>query len=108
MAARYVVINGRRVLDPRQTRAWRTLRDLVVREEPVCQLAFAEICTTLSTTADHIEPVAVRPELALVRANLRGACGPCNEARGHLPDSALRLGRDDVERPALDVFKVKR
>lgn len=75
--------------DPRQTRAWRTLRDRVVREEPVCQLQFAGICTGASTTADHIEPVSTRPDLALERSNCRGACGPCNDTRGSMPDALL-------------------
>lgn len=87
--------------DPRNTRAWRRLRDLVVIEEPTCRLRFPGICTTVSTTADHIIPVTVRPDLAMQRTNLRGACQPCNEARRTVPDEALRLD----ERPAaLSIF----
>jgi hypothetical protein len=41
-----------------------------------------------------------RPDLAMVRANLRGACGPCNNARKNTPASALR---DDTP-AALDFF----
>jgi hypothetical protein len=36
MPARRVTINGREQIDPRQTRAWRKLRDQVVAEEPTC------------------------------------------------------------------------
>lgn len=106
MPARRLIINGVEQIDPRHTRAWRRLRDQVVREEPLCQLRLPGICTSVSTTADHIVPVTERPELTLERSNLRGACGPCNHARRNLPDSALRLGAQDGEgqRPALDAF----
>jgi len=79
--SRRVVIHGIEQIDPRETRAWRRLRDLVVREEPNCQLQLPG-CTGASQTADHILPVIQRPDLALVRSNLRGACHPCNMARG--------------------------
>jgi 5-methylcytosine-specific restriction endonuclease McrA len=75
--------------DPRGTRAWRKLRDQVITEEPLCSLAIDGVCTLVSTTADHIVTFAEAPELAMVRSNLRGACRPCNRARGSLPDSAL-------------------
>jgi 5-methylcytosine-specific restriction endonuclease McrA len=104
MPARRVVINGVEQIDPRHTRAWRRLRDQVVREEPTCRLRFPGICTNLSTTADHIVPVTERPELALVRSNCRGSCTPCNEARRNVPDQALVLGGTDDEPPALSVF----
>lgn len=68
--------------DPRRTRAWRKLRDRVVREEPVCRLQYPGICTYWSQTADHIIPVSVRPDLGMHRGNLRGACHPCNMERG--------------------------
>lgn len=89
--------------DPRQTRAWRKLRDQVVREEPDCQLQIADVCTRVSTTGDHIIPVAARPDLALVRSNVRGACWPCNKARAGLPDSSLIKG--DAGPPALELFR---
>lgn len=88
--------------DPRQTRAWRKLRDQVVREEPTCWLQLPGICTAASTTADHVQPVKARPDLALVRSNLRGACEPCNRARGNTPVESLRLVQDQP--PALSIF----
>lgn len=103
MPARRVVINGVEQIDPRHTRAWRKLRDQVVREEPICRLQFAGICTRVSTTAAHIVPVTERPELALERSNLEGSCTECNEASGTLPRSALRTG-GDTPPPALSVF----
>lgn len=102
MPAQRMLINGVMRIDPRHTRAWRRLRDQVVREEPTCRLRFPGICTTVSKTADHIIPVAERPELALVRSNCRGTCVPCNKARSSVPDEALILGG---ESPALSIFR---
>src|SRR5262245_24641089 len=64
------------------SRRWRALRDQVVREEPTCRVRFDAGCTVISRTADHIIPRAVRPDLVMVRANLRGSCVHCNLARG--------------------------
>jgi 5-methylcytosine-specific restriction endonuclease McrA len=100
--ARRVLINGVEQIDPRQTRAWTRLRDQVIGEEPTCRLRFPTICTTISTTADHIIPVSSRPELALERTNCRGACRPCNEARRNVPDSALVIGGKSSD--ALSIF----
>lgn len=75
--------------DPRQSRAWRKLRDRVVTEEPLCWLRFPGICTGNSTTADHVLTYHDRPDLAMDRTNLRGACNPCNRARGHTPADLL-------------------
>lgn len=107
MPTRYVTINGIRQIDPRSTWAWRRLRDQVVREEPLCWLRLPDICTTLSTTGDHLVPVTVSPELALVRSNVRGACKACNDARGNTPVSALHLVERHDATPratALDIF----
>lgn len=67
----------------------------------MCWLQFPSICTRVSTTADHIIPKSVRPDLAMVRTNLRGACLACNKARNTTPIEALSLGRDSG---AADVF----
>lgn len=69
--------------DPRDTWAWRKpggLRDTVVREEPRCWLQLPG-CTGRSQTADHLITVKQRPDLGLIRANLRGACHSCNHRR---------------------------
>ena len=71
------------------TRAWRRLRDQVVREEPVCRLQLPG-CTHVSTTADHIIPVSVAPHLAMTRTNIQGACTSCNLKRGNLPIIEVR------------------
>lgn len=73
----------------------------MVREEPVCWLQL-EGCTHWSTTGDHVIPYSVRPDLAMRRANVRGACAGCNHKRGDLPVEALVLGTDQA--PALDIF----
>jgi len=64
------------------SRAWRVLREQVIREEPLCQIQIPSVCTKVSTTADHIKTVRDYPELELVRSNVRGACEPCNLKRG--------------------------
>lgn len=71
------------------SRKWRALRDRVVREEPACTLRLS-CCTLVSTTADHIIPVKLRPDLKYVRQNLRGSCGPCNRRRGARPLEQVR------------------
>jgi 5-methylcytosine-specific restriction protein A len=60
-----------------QTAAWRSLRDDVLAEEPVCK-----ICRKApSACVDHKRTVDEAPELALVRSNLQGACLPCHSAK---------------------------
>lgn len=96
--------DGRQVPDPRSTRAWSELAKRVAREEPICWLQFEGVCTRRSTTGDHVIPVTERPDLALVRSNVRGACAACNYARRNLPVTALRLGGEADARPGLSVF----
>lgn len=75
------------------TTAWRKLRAQVIAEEPLCWLRLPG-CTRISTTADHVIPVSVRPDLEYVRANLRGACAHCNYSRGKKPAGALIVRTD--------------
>ena len=70
--------------DPRGTRAWRKLSTQVIAEDPLCWLRLPG-CTTLSTTTDHVIPFIKRPDLAMERANLRGACRHCNSSRQAKP-----------------------
>ena len=58
------------------TPAWRRLRAQVMREETQCR-----VCGAPSTDADHILDMRSRPDLALVRSNLRGLCHRCHSAR---------------------------
>jgi hypothetical protein len=50
----------------------------------VCWLQIPGVCTHRSTSGDHVIPIKYRPDLALTRSNIRGACGPCNRKRGDL------------------------
>lgn len=86
--------------DPRGSRAWRKLRAQVIAEEPLCWLQLPG-CTRLSTTADHILTFKERPDLAMVRANLRGACAHCNYSRNDTP--VTMLNQDNAR--ALEWFK---
>jgi hypothetical protein len=67
---------------------WRLLALRVIKEEPTCWLRLPG-CTHRSTTADHIIPVSVRPDLAFVRTNCRGACHSCNSLRRDTPITQL-------------------
>jgi len=61
---------------------WRKLSNRVIREEPTCRIRLPG-CTGKSTTTDHIIPRWLRPDLTMVRSNLRGACRQCNSALGN-------------------------
>jgi 5-methylcytosine-specific restriction endonuclease McrA len=51
------------------------LRKIVLREEPICY-----ICRVLpSVTADHVIPLSQGGQT--VRANMRGACDPCQRRK---------------------------
>lgn len=66
--------------DIRSSAAWQRLRAQVIAEEPYCWLQLAG-CTRHSTTGDHLLTINERPDLALVRSNVRGACASCNNKR---------------------------
>lgn len=90
---------------------WKKLREQVIAEEPLCRLRL-DRCTVRSDTADHIIPVRDRPDLKYCRANLRGSCQSCNQARGCRPLSVVRaeqaLTRPAAKKPAaaLEFFDV--
>ncbi len=87
-------------------RPWIRLRDQVVREEPLCRLRLPG-CTVRSTTADHIVPRSRRPDLEMVRTNLRGSCRSCNLRRGTGSPDRMRRIRTEVSRKtakALEFF----
>ena len=81
-----------------KSRRWRTIRDKVVRQEPVCRLRL-EGCTHHSQTADHIIPTSQAPHLKYTRSNLRGSCHSCNYKRGNQPLSQIK------QAPALNIFQ---
>ena len=55
------------------------MREIVLAEEPICQLRFPG-CTTIATTADHILPRVHGGPTVL--GNLRASCAHCNMSRG--------------------------
>ena len=89
-------------MDPRKTYEWQQLAKRVCREEPTCWLQLPG-CTLVSTTGDHLIPIDERPDLALERSNVRGACWSCNHKRSNMPIEALNL-RGHHPPPALGVF----
>jgi 5-methylcytosine-specific restriction endonuclease McrA len=56
--------------------AWRLLRAQVLREVPWCQCP--ERCGRRSVDVDHIVPRSERPDLELVRMNLRALSRKCH------------------------------
>lgn len=70
------------------TQAWRKLSAQTCAEEPDCWLQLPG-CRRKSTTMDHILPMNTHPQLALVRANVHGACKWCNDHRKDTPVSQL-------------------
>lgn len=69
--------------------AWRKLRAEVLAEEPVCPVAG---CGRPSTQVDHIVALQLRPDLGLVRSNLRGICATHNASKGAGPGDVLPAG----------------
>jgi 5-methylcytosine-specific restriction protein A len=59
-------------------RRWQRLRLVVLAEEPLCRFCYAEGRLTPATDVDHIEPLRTRPDLRLLRSNLRSLCHPCH------------------------------
>lgn len=68
--------------------AWVALCKRVRREEPCCRYCGVELLHDVPLghpdrfTVDHIVPISLAPELALVRANLAGCCHRDNVAKG--------------------------
>lgn len=54
---------------------WQTLRAQVLREEPRCA------CGKPATEVDHVVSIRRRPDLRLVRSNLRGKCKRCHSRK---------------------------
>lgn len=87
------------------TRAWSRMVARVCREEPLCWLRL-DGCTIVSTTADHVIPKKIRPDLAMHRPNLRGACRSCNQRKGDKPLSRVaQLRRQQMPARALEFFQ---
>ena len=53
---------------------------MVLAEEPLCRLCLEPGLIVASREVDHIIAIAKRPDLRLVRSNLRGLCKACHSA----------------------------
>lgn len=60
--------------------AWQRLRRAVLAAEPNCRTHAARGQTVPATEVDHIQPVALRPDLRLERSNLQPLCRACHQA----------------------------
>jgi 5-methylcytosine-specific restriction enzyme A len=79
-----------RIADPRySTYEWRKLRARVIQQQPYCALRLPG-CTLYSKQVDHIVSANDRPDLFLVRSNLRGVCAACHHKRSAEQSKAKR------------------
>lgn len=77
---------ARRMADPEQreanrirhTQRWLDVQRLVMERDPLCRRCLELGITSRSTSVDHIEPLARRPDLAYHLSNLQGLCDPCH------------------------------
>lgn len=74
----------------RRGRPWRRIQQAVLQRDPICTICRQQP----STTADHIVPLSVRPDLAHDMSNLRGACLSCNSRGGARLTNAKRKQRN--------------
>lgn len=62
--------------------AWQQLRIAYLRQHPLCECEECGAGTyrvMAATTVDHIQPLALRPDLRLVWSNLRALSKPCHD-----------------------------
>lgn len=88
--------NGYHRVDPRDTSAWRTLRNQVYREETHCWVCGMWVEQSLpkthpmSRTVDHLIPVARGGAGIPDRSGVRLAHRRCNGKRGHRPTTTAQ------------------
>lgn len=61
--------------------SWEKVRRLVLLDEPLCRFCAQRDMTVAATVVDHILSIRERPDLRLVRSNLRSLCQPCHDRR---------------------------
>jgi 5-methylcytosine-specific restriction protein A len=60
---------------------WKKVRAMKKRANPLCQDCLDEGKITPTQEIDHVIPLTVRPDLALVMENLRSLCVECHRAK---------------------------
>jgi 5-methylcytosine-specific restriction endonuclease McrA len=63
------------------------LRGLVIANHPLCQIKRADLCTHISTLADHAIPKAAGGDDSM--DNLQGLCAPCHGWKTRTIDPGL-------------------
>ena len=60
---------------------WRKLREVVLRENPLCIHCLREGVTRQADVVDHIVPIKKWKEGELEQSNLQGLCHPCHNRK---------------------------
>jgi 5-methylcytosine-specific restriction enzyme A len=60
---------------------WRDLREVFLRQNPLCARCTSEGRTTLASLVHHIKERIPHPELAFDWDNLESSCNPCHTRR---------------------------
>lgn len=63
------------------SRAWKALRKVKLAADPLCEDCLEKGLLVPAAIADHIEPISVRPDLALAQENLGSKCWSCHSRR---------------------------
>jgi len=58
---------------------WQALRLAHLADEPLCRFCRERGITKPAEVVDHIIPISERPDLRLVRSNLRSLCKTCHD-----------------------------
>lgn len=63
--------------------AWRKLRAWFMNQHSICQgsLPGGRKCRSKGTECDHIQPIELRPDLALNQGNLQSLCKSCHSRK---------------------------
>ncbi|QNN24347.1 HNH endonuclease [Planctomycetales bacterium ZRK34] len=61
--------------------AWRKLRALKLKRQPLCEQCDREGRTTLATVVDHMTPRSKRKDLELAWSNLQSLCERCHNVK---------------------------
>lgn len=63
------------------SRAWLSVRELKLRQQPLCEQCERAGRTTLAVHVHHMRPRKTHPELALNIGNLESLCIPCHNSQ---------------------------